>query len=79
MVVDFTVGSKDDFFVIRNKRLLSRKRVNDRKTFVTQNSIITCVNTAPVRTAMTNLLRHLKNLSTKLFLKTFINWLTATA
>ena len=78
MIVDFAVSSQDDFSVIAYKRLLSAERVNNRKTFMTQNRIISSINPAPVRTTVTNSLTHLQNLSTQFLFQALRNRSAAT-
>ena len=73
MVVYFSVCRQYELSVVRNEGLLSRQGVNDGKTLVAQNGVAACVHAAPVRTAVPYGLAHLKHLSAKLFLESFVN------
>ena len=42
-----------------------------------QNRIVSCVDTAPVRSAMPNLFAHLKNLRAKFITQAFSDWLSS--
>ena len=73
VVVDFAVHRKNYRAVGTDKRLLSRKRVYDGKTFVAQNRVVARVHAAPVRSSVANLARHVQKLRAQFILQALVN------
>ena len=55
MVVYLTVCGKDELSILAVKRLLTRKRVYDGKSLMRDDTVGTCENTGPVRSAVADL------------------------
>ena len=60
MIIDFTVDGKDLLAIRRVQWLSATFRIDDGKTFVSQDGTAAYINTTPVRSAMTDFLRHSK-------------------
>ena len=58
MVVYLTVDSEDQFAVFAFQRLPSGCRIDDGEAFVGENGGLPLINSAPVRTAMTDAFTH---------------------
>ena len=61
MIIDLTVDGKDLLAIRRIQWLSATFRIDDGKTFVSQDGTAAYINTTPVRSAMTDFLRHSKH------------------
>ena len=66
MVVDLAIDGEHLLLVRREKGLAAALGINDGQTLMTKNGRGACIDTAPVGTAVTNLLTHAERFLTKL-------------
>ena len=72
MVVYFTINTENMLAVGRDERLTATQWVDDAETLVTQDGSLACIDSAPVGSAMAQLLRHLERLGAQ-FLGLFLD------